>query len=136
MSIEAVLGIANSALGAQSERISLIAQYLANVSSVESPDGGPYQRRIPVFETAPIELSNGQVAAGVKLAAVLRDTSVKPVYDPSNPLADASGMVKQPSVNPIYEMVDLMQAARSYQANLAVVESARTAALDTVNLLK
>jgi flagellar basal-body rod protein FlgC len=136
MSIEAVLGIANSALGAQSERISLIAQNLANVNSVESPDGGPYQRRIPVFETAPIELSNGQVAAGVKLAAVLRDTSVKPVYDPSNPLADASGMVKQPSVNPIYEMVDLMQAARSYQANLAVVESARTAALDTVNLLK
>jgi flagellar basal-body rod protein FlgC len=136
MSIEGVLGIANSALGAQSERITLIAENLANANSVESPEGGPYQRQSPVFESVPIDVGTGQIAMGVKLAGVLHDSSGKAVYDPSNPLADASGIVNEPSVNPIYEMVDLMQATRSYQANLALVETARTAALDTVNLLK
>jgi flagellar basal-body rod protein FlgC len=136
MSIEAVVSIASSALSAQSERITLIAQNLANADSVESPDGGPYQRLSPVFEVAPVEVGEGQFASGVKLAAVIRDGSAKPVYDPANPLADSSGMVSHSSVNPIFEMVDLMEASRSYQANLALVESARTAALDTINLLK
>ncbi|MBV8055134.1 MAG: flagellar basal body rod protein FlgC [Deltaproteobacteria bacterium] len=135
MSIEGIFAIANSALSAQSERITLIAQNLANVNSTEAPEGGPYQRQSPVFEVAPVDGGAGEVAAGVKLAAVVRDHP-KAVYDPSNPLADSSGMVNQPSVNPIYEMVDLMEASRSYQANLALVESARTAATDTINLLK
>lgn len=75
--------------------------------------------------------------AGVKLAAVLRDQSPPKVsYDPSNPLADAQGMVKEPSVNPLFEMVDLMEASRSYQANLSVIETARTIALKTLDLLK
>ena len=136
MSIEGVLAIANSALDAQSERITLIAQNLANVDSRETPGGGPYQRQSPVFEVAPLELENGEVAAGVRLAAVVRDNSANSAYDPNDPLADASGMVSRPSVNPIYEMVDLMEASRSYQSNLALIESARTAALDTINLLK
>jgi len=136
MSIEGVLAIANSALDAQSERITLIAQNLANSNSVQSPSGGAYQRQIPIFEVAPLQMANGDMAAGVKLAAVVRDKSTMSVYDPDDPLADSSGKVSRPSVNPIYEMVDLMEASRSYQANLAVIESARTAALDTINLLK
>jgi flagellar basal-body rod protein FlgC len=136
MSIEGVLAIANSALDAQSERITLIAQNLANVNSVEALGGGPYQRQSPVFEVAPLEVGDGEMATGVKIAAVVHENSTKSVYDPSDPLADASGMVSRPSVNPIYEMVDLMEASRSYQANLALIESARTAALDTINLLK
>jgi flagellar basal-body rod protein FlgC len=136
MSIEGVLAIANSALDAQSERITLIAQNLANSNSVESPGGGPYKRQIPVFEVAPLPMANGEIAAGVKLAAVVRDDSTVSAYDPGDPLADSSGEVSRPSVNPIYEMVDLMEASRSYQANLALIESARTAAQDTINLLK
>jgi flagellar basal-body rod protein FlgC len=137
VSLETVLGIANSALSAQSERITLIAQNLANVNSVEAPGGGPYQRRMPVFQTMPIDGTQGEVAAGVKLAAVLRDPATpQAVYDPTNPAADASGMVEEPNINPVYEMVDLMQATRSYQANLALVETARTSAQDTINLLK
>jgi len=136
MSIEGVLAIANSALDAQSERITLIAQNLANINSVESPSGGPYQRQSPVFEVAPLQVGDNEIAAGVKLAGVVRENSTKSGYDPSDPLADASGMISRPSVNRIYEMVDLMEASRSYQANLALIESARTAALDTINLLK
>lgn len=136
MSIDNIFGIANSGLAAQSARITLIAQNLANANSVETADGGPYQRRIPVFTPAAGD-GDDATAGGVMLAAVVRDQSPPTaVYDPSNPLADSAGMVQQPAVNPVFEMVDLMQASRSYQANLAVVESAHTAALKTLDLLK
>jgi flagellar basal-body rod protein FlgC len=137
MSIEAIFGIANSALTAQSQRITLIAQNLANADSVQSPEGGPYQRRIPIFEAAPSEGSDGSSAMGVRIASVQRDPSPpRAVYDPSNPYADANGIVQEPAVNPVGEVVDMMQAARSYQANLSIVETARTAALKTIDLLK
>ena len=135
MGLESIVGIANSALGAQSQRITLIAQNLANADSINSPDGGPYQRRLPVFEPATVGADNG--AVGVKLADVVTDqTPPREVYDPSSPLADESGLVKEPSVNPVYEMVDMMQASRSYQANLSVVQTANAAALKTIDLLK
>lgn len=134
MSIEAIVAIANSALTAQAQRLTLIAQNLANADSVQSPDGGPYQRRIAVFAPAPAAAGG---AEGVRLAAVERDpTPPRAVYDPSNPYADAAGIVREPAVNPVLEMVDMMQATRSYQANLAVVETARSAALRTLDLLK
>jgi len=136
MSIESIFGIATSALDAQSQRITLIAQNLANANSVDSADGGPYQRRIPVFEAQAVGEEN-TAGLGVKMAAVLHDqTPARQVYDPASPFADASGMVNESSVNPIYEMVDMMQASRSYQANLSMVETARTAALKTIDLLK
>jgi len=136
MSVEATIGIANSALTAQSQRITLIAQNLANADSVSSPDGGPYQRRIPVFEAEDMgDGANG--GAGVKLAAVMKDNALPhEVFDPSNPFADANGVVKEPNVDPVYEMVDMMQAARSYQANLSVIQSAHSAAIKTLDLLK
>jgi len=133
--LDSIIGIANSALGAQSQRINLIAQNLANADSINSPDGGPYQRRIPVFEPAQIGDDNG--AVGVKLASVVTDQSPpREVFDPSNPFADASGLVAEPAVNPVYEMVDMIQASRSYQANLSVVQTANSAALKTLDLLK
>lgn len=136
MSIENILGIASSALQAQSERISLIAQNLANANSVEGPDGAPYQRRIPVFQ--PVEVGSGAEAGqGVKLSAVLHDdSSVDATFDPSSPFADENGMVRKPNINPVFEMVDMMQATRSYQANLSIVETAKTTALRTLDLLK
>jgi flagellar basal-body rod protein FlgC len=137
MSISTILGIAGSALTAQSQRITLIAQNLANVDSTQSPDGGPYQRRLAVFEPAPVAGGDGDGGFGVRLASVIRDeTPPHSTYDPSNPYADANGMVETPAINQVNEMVDMMQAARSYQANLSIVETARTAATDTVNLLK
>jgi flagellar basal-body rod protein FlgC len=136
MSIESIFGIATSALDAQSQRITLIAQNLANANSVDSADGGPYQRQIPLFESQAVG-EEDTAGVGVKIAAVLHDQApARQIYDPANPFADASGMVKESSVNPIYEMVDMMQASRSYQASLSMVETARTAALKTIDLLK
>jgi len=137
MSIQSILGIASSALTAQSLRISLIAQNLANADSVASPEGGPYQRRMPVFEAIPLQGDAGVEGIGVKVAAVLRDRApARATYDPSNPLADAAGNVKQPSINPVLEMVDMLQASRSYEANLSTLETARNVALKTIELLK
>jgi len=137
MSIQSILGIASSALTAQSLRISLIAQNLANADSVASPGGGPYQRRMPVFEAILLQGETGVEGIGVKVAAVLRDRAPARVsYDPSNPLADADGNVKEPSINPVLEMVDLLQASRSYEANLSTLETARNVALKTIELLK
>jgi len=136
MSIEATLGIANSALDAQSQRITLIAQNLANADSINSPDGGPYQRRMAVFE--PTQIGDGNSAGtGVKVSEVLKDNAPPhETYDPSNPFADENGIVKTPNVNPVFEMVDMMQATRSYQANLSVIQTANTTATKTLDLLK
>ena len=134
MGLDSIIGIANSALGAQSQRITLIAQNLANADSMSSPAGGPYQRQIPVFQPAQVGASDGM---GVKLAEVVTDNApAREVYEPSSPFADESGLVKEPSVNPVYEMVDMMEASRAYQANLSVVQTANSAALQTINLLK
>jgi len=137
MSIQNIVGVASSALSAQSLRITLIAQNLANADSVTSPEGGPYKRRIPVFEATPLQGDEGTEGTGVKVAAVLRDqTPPRVSYDPSNPLADADGNVAQPSINPVLEMVDMMQASRSYEANLSTLQTANNVALKTLDLLK
>ena len=134
MSIHEIFAISASALGVQAERLTLIAQNLANSDTLSTPEGGPYQRRVPLIETAPVSDSG---ALGVKVAAVVRDPApARKSYDPGNPMADASGYVASPAVNPILEMVDLMQAARSYQANVSTLQSAESVALQTLNILK
>ncbi|SRR5579875_190447 len=135
MSIESVLEIASSGLVAQSHRINLVSQNLANADSVSSPEGGPYQRRLPVFVASPLRQDSSEL--GVKMVAVLRDESPPQiVHDPSNPLADEKGNVRRPAINPVLEMVDLIEASRSYEANLSVIESAKSMALKTIDLLQ
>jgi flagellar basal-body rod protein FlgC len=134
--VEGIFAVANSALTAQSQRMTLIAQNLANVDSVNSPEGGPYQRQIAVFEAQQLGAGAG-AAVGVKVAQVVKDNAPgAEIFDPSNPFADEQGLVKEPNVNPVFEMVDLMQASRSYQANLSVIQSANTSAMKTLDLLK
>ena len=136
MSVEGIFAVANSALTAQSQRMTLIAQNLANVDSVNSPEGGPYQRQIAVFEAQQLGAGAG-AAVGVKVAQVVKDNAPgAEIFDPSNPFADEQGLVKEPNVNPVFEMVDMMQASRSYQANLSVIQSANTSAMKTLDLLK
>lgn len=136
MSVGTIFAIASSGLDAQSQRITLIAQNLANANSTVSGRGGPYQRQIPVFQATPVDNGGGS-GLGVRMAEVLRDQSPpRAVYDPSNPVADASGIVAEPNVNPIYEMVDLMEASRAYEANLSVIQTTANAAVRTIDLLK
>jgi flagellar basal-body rod protein FlgC len=135
--IQGVFQIAASALSAESLRITLSSQNLANADSINSPEGGPYKRRLPVFTSRAVYGEGGEpVGLGVAAAAVVTDSSApRKTYDPGNPLADQQGLVSKPNVNPVNEMVDVLEAARVYQANLAAIESAKSAMLSAINML-
>jgi flagellar basal-body rod protein FlgC len=92
-----------------------------------------YRARHPVFAVQPFEDADGAVAAGVRMAGVVENRSAPAVrYDPGNPLADAQGRIYSASVSPVEEMADMISASRSYQSNVAVIETARELVLRTL----
>ena len=125
--------IAASGLRAQQARMRVIAENLANANSTaRTPDGDPYRRQISVFK--PEMVDGGQ---GVRLAKVEQDQKdFKTVYDPSHPAANAQGYVKMPNVDSLIEALDLREAQRAYEANLNVIETARSMEMRTLDLLK
>ena len=133
------LGATGSALNAQKTRLDLIAQTIAHAQTTRSADGGPYQRQVVTFEA---QLANrlaraGQSAGptGVKVASISNDpTPGQKIYDPRHPDADVQGMVAMPNVNVSTEMVDLITASRTYEANLSVVKAARQMAQKTIDI--
>ncbi len=127
-----IFDIAGSAMTAQSQRMSTTASNLANADSVAGPDGQPYRARQVVFEMAP---ANGQGIGGVRVARVIEDPSpLRMVHDPRNPLANAEGYVSMPNVNVVEEMVNMISASRSYQANVEVLNTAKTMMLKTLTI--
>lgn len=127
-----IFDIAGSAMTAQSQRMSTTASNLANADSVAGPDGQPYRARQVVFEMAP---TNGQGIGGVRVARVIEDPSpMRMVHDPKNPLANAEGYVTMPNVNVVEEMVNMISASRSYQANIEVLNTAKTMMLKTLTI--
>jgi flagellar basal-body rod protein FlgC len=125
--------IAASGLRAQQARMRVIAENLANANSTaRTPDGDPYRRQISVFK--PEMVDGGQ---GVRLAKVVADEKdFKTVYDPSHPAANKQGYVKMPNVDSLIEALDLREAQRAYEANLNVIETARSMEMRTLELLK
>ena len=125
--------IATSALRAQQARMRIIAENLANANSTSKTAGGdPYRRQAPVFE--PTRVDGG---TGVKMARVVPDsTAFKTEYAPGNPSADASGYVKLPNFDTLIEAMDMRDAQRSYEANLNVIETARSMDQRTLDLMK
>jgi flagellar basal-body rod protein FlgC len=117
---------AASALAAERQRIEVAVSNLANAESTRGPDGQPYRRRDVVLSSMPMETFDRALAkasaTGVKVSEVLDDTSApRQRYEPSHPDADANGYVSLPNVDPAEEMVDMLGAARAYQANLAAI---------------
>lgn len=129
----AAQAIAASALRAQQGRMRIIAENLANANSTSKTKGGdPYRRQEPVFQPTPVD-----GGMGVKMARVQPDsTAFKLQYDPGNPSADATGYVKLPNVDPLIEALDMRDAQRAYEANLNVIDTARTMEMRTLDLLK
>jgi flagellar basal-body rod protein FlgC len=125
--------IAASGLRAQQARMRIIAENLANANSTaRTPDGDPYRRQISVFK--PEMIDGGQ---GVRLDRVQNDPKdFKTSYDPNHPAANAQGYVKMPNVDPLIEALDLREAQRAYEANLNVIETARSMEMRTLELLK
>ena len=125
--------IAASALRAQQARMRIIAENLANADSTsKTPGGDPYRRQAPVFEP-----TNVAGAQGVRMSKVQADmTEFRQEYEPGHPSADAKGYVKLPNVNSLVEALDMRQAQRAYEANLNVIETARSMEMRTLDLLK
>lgn len=130
---DTAMTVAASGLRAQQARMRIIAENLANANSTARTAGGdPYRRQIPVFE--PKAVDGGQ---GVKMSRVEPDsTDFKSTYDPGNPAADAKGYVKLPNVDPLIEALDMKEAQRAYEANLNVIETARSMEQRTLDLLR
>lgn len=127
------MAVAASALKAQQSRMRVIAENIANAESTARNAGGePYRRQIPVFET-----SNLDGASGVALAEVREDRGeFRREYDPSHPAADPEGYVLRPNVDTLIEAMDMREAQRAYEANLNVIETARSMDMRTLDLLK
>jgi flagellar basal-body rod protein FlgC len=125
--------VAASALRAQQKRMRIIAENLANAdSTAATPGGDPYRRQTAVFET--------KLMDGVKGVAVTRieqdQTPFRQEYQPGNPAADAKGYVKMPNIEPMVEALDMREAQRAYDANISVIESARSMDSRTLDLIK
>jgi flagellar basal-body rod protein FlgC len=126
---------AASAMRAQSIRLRLVSENLANANSTAATPGGtPYQRKTVTFEEV-IDKATG--ASTVKAGKFDVDRSpFRTEYDPSHPAADASGYVALPNVTELVEIADMREAERSYEANLAVLGQARTMISKTLDILK
>lgn len=129
----ASMAVAASALRAQQGRMRVIAENIANANSTATTAGGdPYRRQVPIFRPTKV-----QGAEGVQMVRVDPDESAfKTEYDPGNPAADANGYVKLPNVNSLIEALDMKEAQRAYEANLNVIETARSMESRTLDILK
>ena len=129
------LTIAAAGLKAQSGRMRIIAENIANADSApQSANGEPYRRKIPTFKSH-VDRETG--ANLVEAGRVRRDmTAFRTKYDPGNPAADAKGEVRMPNVNGLIENMDMREAQRSYEANLNMVTTARRMISRTLEILK
>lgn len=126
--------ILSSGMSAQRTRLDLVSSNLANASTTRTAEGGPYQRKVPVFEAVGIG-DQAAGAAGVRVQEIVDDQTPGPVvYDPSHPDADADGIVRLPNVNVVEEMVDMMTAARSFEANAQAFQTLRDMIRDAINM--
>jgi flagellar basal-body rod protein FlgC len=135
MDLKTSLGISASGLRAQSLRMRVIAENLANQDSVsDTPGGDPYRRRVASF-SAEVDRSTGGM--GVKVKSIQDDKSdfIK-IYQPGHPAADKDGYVLKPNVNGLIETADMKAAQRSYEANLNAIEAAKSLTMRTIDLLK
>jgi flagellar basal-body rod protein FlgC len=129
------ISIAASGLKAESGRMRVIAENLANADSTSPSAGGdPYRRKVPTFTS---EFDSDLDAHVVGLGRIRRDTSpFRTVYEPGNPSADATGTVKMPNVNPLVEQMDMREAQRAYEANLNLIGAARRMIARTLDILR
>ena len=135
MDISKALAISASGMDAQTARLRVIAENLANQDTTGStPGADPYRRKVVTFE-ARMDHALGAETVGVK--QITKDQSAFPQrFDPSHPAADAQGYVKTSNVNSFVEVMDMREAQRTYSANLNVLETTRTMLSRTIELLK
>ncbi len=135
------IGISATGLEAQNRRMEVIANNMANAQSTRGPDGKVYRRKEVIFAARLAEEINSdgidKKMQGVELQNIVDDQRPpKQVYRPGHPDADENGYVTMPNINTVEEMVDMMGASRSFEANLAAIRTARTMANQALDILK
>jgi len=133
--LQIALKVSASGLEAQSKRLRVVAENLANAqSTATTPGGDPYTRKVVTFES---EVDEAAGASMVKIGGVERYQSpFRLEYSPGHPAADASGYVKLPNVDMMTEVADMHEANRSYEANIQVIKQAREMIAMTIDLLR
>ena len=135
MDITKAMEVSAAGMKAQGSRIKVIAENLANAeSTAEAPGDLPYRRKVVTFKN---ELDRQAGVNKVRIAAIGVDRSdFVRKYDPGNPVSDQDGYVMMPNVSNLVETMDLQEAQRSYDANLSVIDAAKTMLSRTVDLLR
>ena len=132
MSLLGAFDIGSSGLVAQAMRLNVTASNVANAESVAGPDGRTYRSRQVLFSPTPIEKAQG---VGVQVSAIVESAEpLRMEYKPFHPMANASGYVEMPNVNPVEEMVNMISASRSYQANVEMMNTTSQLMLKTLDL--
>lgn len=138
--IENIFGIAGTALNAQLVRMNATASNLANAGTVAGTEQEAFRAKRLVFKALVDKESTNAGApyiGGVKVDKIVDDpTPTRKIYMPGNPLADAEGYVFGSNVSEVTEMVDMMAAARAYQNNVEVVNTARELMMRTLEVIK
>jgi flagellar basal-body rod protein FlgC len=147
MGIFDAIDISGSGLSAERLRMDVTAENLANAQTT-GPNGQAYRRKDVVLRAASgagfgatlagaIGARPTSAPGGVEVAGIVQDsTAPRRVYDPGHPDADAQGYVAMPNVNPVTEMVDLISASRSYEANVTAMQSAKQMFTKTLDILR
>ena len=137
-----VLDISASGLTAERVRMDIIANNIANANTTLSVNGEPYKRKSVVLASKTdtsfsMDLQENIKNMGVEVIKIADDTALpKLKYDPSDPNADADGFIRLPNVNVLNEMVDMISATRSYEANVTAIESTKSMVKSTFEIIK
>jgi len=143
MDVFTAMQISGSGLKAERARLNIAAMNLANANTTRTMEGGPYRAKSVIFAARPLEGVNFQDALNssterlrkVEVVEVVEDQApFKEVYDPGHPDADTEGIVRLPNVNVAEQMVDMMSARRSYEANVTALESVKNMALKALDI--
>ncbi|MBI4794800.1 MAG: flagellar basal body rod protein FlgC [Deltaproteobacteria bacterium] len=137
MSMFKAMDVSATGLTAQRQRLDVIAENLANVSTTRTPQGGPYQRKSVIIGARPAEDFASLLGSPEKvevLQVVRNPEGLRPEYDPGHPDADDKGMVLYPNVNPVSEMVHLLLASRAFEANVAVLRTGKSMAQKALDI--
>ena len=140
MALTDIFSIAGSALAAQSTRLNATASNMANASNVSSNEEDAYKGKRVVFRTLVEDQMIGNVmrpAGSLTIDRVVDDLAPHPkLYDPGNPMADDEGYVYKSNVEEVSEMVEMLAAARSYQNNVEVINTAKELMSRTLEVAK
>ena len=145
MNVFSAMEIVASGLTAERTRLNITSSNLANAGTTRTAEGGPYRRRDPVFKSEPVtskfnELLNDKIARqahGVQTVEIVQDQAPpRMVHDPGHPDADENGFVAYPNVSPVEEMVNMMMAARAYEAGATAMRMISSMALSALQISK